>query len=431
MGLSLRLTGVKCILLLENILILSFQHVLRLLLPLLVIPLVARSTNSTELGIYMYAVSAAAWIASLLEYGFGISATREITAARGNDNLLRQIVSATQSAKLLLVTFSGVVSVVVWLLVPAIGLHWQWSITAWLLGVLAALQPTYYFQGQEQLRLVGLAELWVSASTFLLLLLLVRTPDHIFRLPIILVATRASSLLFLTMAMQRALAVPWRDMLRVPSGVASLRAAFQIFFFQATVSLYTSFNVIFLGLLMPAEQIGPYATAERLIRAGLGFFGPISTALFSRLSAMRDSNPTGMANTRRRALGWMTALGILAGTLAFFVGPPLAHALLGTKADQVGDIIRTMAWVVPAIALSNTLGFQYLMVNHHERAINLVVLSAVMISLPLSYVLVWAIGSQGMALSWVTVEWFITISLIALVTNTRRKRKKGGKLHVQ
>lgn len=410
--------------LLENILILSLQHVLRLLLPLLVIPIVARSTSNTDFGIYMYAVSAATWLATLLEYGFSISATRAVAGVKSTETL-REVVSATQSAKVLLVLISAGVGLLLWLLVPAIGVHWQWSVAAWFLGVLIALQPNYYFQGREQLRLVGLVELAVGAATIVLVLLLVRAPEHFFRLPLVLVLTRVASFVCLTLAMQRAISSPWSGMFRLSAGWQSLRAGLHVFVFQGAVSLYTTFNVIFLGFLVPPEQIGPYATAERLMRAGLGFFAQISAALFSRLSALRDIDPEAMARTRRRSVRWMVALGLAGGALALTIGPLLAHALLGAKADQVGSIIHTMAWVVPAIAISNALGFQYLLVNHLERAFNRVILAAVVLSLPTSYLLVCSLGPQGMALSWVTIEWFIAIALIALVRYSNNALKKN------
>lgn len=410
--------------LIENILILSLQHALRLLLPLLVIPLVARSTSSTDFGIYMYAVSAAAWLSTLIEYGFGISAARAIAGVQSKDKL-RSIVSSTQSAKLLLVMMSAVLTITLSIILPSILDHWQWSIAAWLLGVFIALQPTYYFQGRERLRLVGMVELAVSASTFSLVLLLVSGPEHFFRLPLILVLTRFASLVFLTIVMQREIALPVAAMLHVRAGWQSLRTGLNVFVFQAAVGLYTTFNVIFLGFLVPPEQIGPYATAERLMRAGLGFLGQISTAMLPRLSALRDANLDAMRSTRRRALLWMIGLGGGGCVITLLCGPWLTQAVLGDKAGKVETIILIMAWVVPAIALSSGLGFQFLLVNHLELAFNRVILTAAALSLPTSFVLVRLAGPQGMAISWVAIEWFIAIALIVFVRFSDNARNRS------
>jgi PST family polysaccharide transporter len=408
---------------LENIFILNLQHALRQLLPLFVIPLAANVATSEDFGNYMFAIAAAIWLSTILEYGFGISSTRAVAQGK-NINELRQVVSATQSAKLLLVLFSSVAALALWITVSAIALHWTWAITAWMLGVLNALQPNYYFLGKERLRFVGFVELCAAAATFLLVLLLVRAPENFLRLPVILVSMRAVSVAILTTAMWRDVSLSWADMGRFKSGWRALRSGFQVFIFQAAISLYTTFNVIFLSLLVPIDQIGPYAAAERLMRAGLGFFAQISIALFSRMNVLRDSDLGTMKRSRTKSLLYMIWLGLLGGVIAFSIGPLLAHWLLGENAGQVGVIIKTMAWVVPAIALSSTLGFQYLLVNHLERDFNRIILVAVVVSLPLSYLLITFLGSAGMAISWVVVEWLIAIALVVYVRYSKKMDKK-------
>ena len=80
----------------KNILILSLVHLVRLLLPLLLIPLLANRISGGEFGVYMYALSFAAWLAIFVEYGFNISSTREIASSVAPEKI-RTVIIGTQS----------------------------------------------------------------------------------------------------------------------------------------------------------------------------------------------------------------------------------------------------------------------------------------------------------------------------------------------
>ena len=89
--------------------------------------------------------------------------------------------------------------------------------------------------------------------------------------------------------------------------------------------------------------------------------------------------------------------------------------LFNGKFDQSIELINIMAWVIPAIALSNVLAFQYLLVDDLERILNKVVTFSGVINLFIAYAMIEKYGYIGMAFTWVLLEWGITIVLCCLI----------------
>ena len=208
--------------------------------------------------------------------------------------------------------------------------------------------------------------------------------------------------------------------LQFNEGWTALKDGFSLFFFQAAVSLYTSFNVVYLGLFCSLSQVASYAGAERLIKAGLGFYGQISMALFPRTNSIGSYDQAGMNKMRKKSLIIMGTLGVLGGMVVLLVAPWVPQLFFKKKLEGIEGILNILAFVVPAISISNVLGYQYMLADRSEKEFNKVIVSAAVANLLIGSFLIRRFGPSGMALTWVVIEWLITITLSIIIYSKNR-----------
>jgi len=397
---------------------LCIVQAMRLVVPLVVLPVLARRLSGDQYGLYMFVTSLSVWFGLFVEYGFAISGTRDVASAT-TSRAVRDSVVGTQSAKMILALGLVPLSLIAAAVLPPLRGHEGWAAVAWALAALTGLSPLYYFQGKEQLKLAGTTELVAGVGFLSATLVLIRSADDFGYLPLLLVLTRLAVTGTLSYRMGKAVgfATVLRPVWR--RGWTALKGGFDFFVFQAAVSLYTSFNVVFLGFFCTPLQIGAYASAERLVRAGSGFIGQVSVAIFPRLNALRAKDPAGMDLVRVRALLAMVALGFAGMVAAWLIAPWIARFFPAGNADEVAAILRVMSFLIPAIAMSNVLGFQFLVVDRHEKTFNRIILAAAVANLAIASVLVTAYGPYGVASSWVTTEWLIALTCALVVLHHR------------
>lgn len=405
----------------KNILILSLVHVVRLVLPLLLIPILTRRIAADEFGIYMYAISFSAWLSIFIEYGFSISSTREIAGTNSREEISATI-HGTQSAKFLLIMATLPFLAFAIFFVPVFKEYSYWAITAWLLGVLTALSPIYYFQGREKLGVVGIVEASSGLMTFIAVFYLIHGSEDFYRLSLIILTAKVVGLVFLTRKMYLNAGISKFIFCNFHDGIKILKSGFNLFIFQGAVSFYTLFNVVFLGFFCSPVQVGYYAVAERLMRAGLGFIGQFSNAIFPRLNSMRLGQPEKMKKLRLHALFYFFLIGLLGMVLTWLLSPLVVKYMFGEKFNDVTNIIQTLALLVPAVAISSVLGFQYLLVDRHEKLFNMIIVGAALVNVSIAYMLIMKFEAQGMAISWIVVEWIIMIALSIAVFSLRRTK---------
>ncbi|WP_461786004.1 oligosaccharide flippase family protein, partial [Prosthecobacter sp.] len=88
--------------LVQNALALYGVTIANALLPLVLIPYLARVLRPDAWGMVLFAQTAAIWLGLLVEYGFAYSATREVARHMEQLEKLRQIVAEVMGGKILL-----------------------------------------------------------------------------------------------------------------------------------------------------------------------------------------------------------------------------------------------------------------------------------------------------------------------------------------
>lgn len=157
--------------------------------------------------------------------------------------------------------------------------------------------------------------------------------------------------------------------------------------------------------------MGYYAGAEKLSKAFLGLLGPISQALYPRLSHLVQHSLTEAARLARVGLKVMGVGGMVLGLVVFVLAPFLVRFLLGEGYEQAIPVVRILSLLVPLIALSNVLGIQWMLPLGLERPFNAIILSAGLINLALAVLLAPRYAHVGMALAVVVSEAFVTLAI--------------------
>lgn len=406
----------------KNIAYLYVIQLLRLCLPLALLSILTKVLTGEQYSVYVYTLACASWLSIFVEYGFNISATRRI--ATGTELLgTRNVILQTQAARLLLVVIS--VIFLAWAILGSsvFSMYPEWALSAWLLGVMTGLTPTYYYQALSRLKLVALLEVGTGVLSVSIVLLLIQGPEDFWRLCTLLVLMRLQIWQLLERQMLKDHALSWRDSFRLRHGMKSLKDGWKIFLAQVAGSLYTSFNIVLLGGVSTAYAVAVYGSSERLIRAGVTFITQAASAIFPRLNALKTSDLRKLSRTRAQTLIAFSIGGLLFVPAIWLLAPLISNSLFHGTLPELTDTLRVMAWAFPAIAINHPLAMHFFVVERKEHLINRVVFAAVPVSLAAGYTFAREYGAIGMAVAWVSVEWLVTVGLaILFFLNNKRSQ---------
>lgn len=392
----------------QNALALTAVQFASYLLPLVALPYLARALEKEQFGLLLAAQSLAMVLALIIEYGFHLSGTREVARVHNNQSQLSLLVNGIQSAKIVLLL--GVV---------ALGLlfgqfnslfkeHPQYLILALLLASLQGLNPLWYFQGKEQMKIPAALDVAGKAIATVGIFLVVQSPIDAWKALAMQSIGVGLSLLVTLSWMYREVPpriVPLKDVWN------SLRMGFSMFFFRAAVSLYTSANILILGLLVSPTAAAYFGGAERLVKGVVGMLYPVSQAVFPRVNSLLYDDPTKAKRLAQASLYILLFGSTGLAILIFFLAPDIVLLILGPGYEAAIPLMQILSLLIPLIALSNVLGIQWMLPLRLDRAFNTIVVAAGLINLSLILFLVPRYGTTGMAWSVVISETFVTLGV--------------------
>ncbi len=386
-------------------------HAANLLLPLVMIPFLARVLRPEGWGLVVFAQSFAAWLGLLVEYGFQLSATRMVATSRAEPERLRRVVAGVQGAKLLLVLILTIGALLAYLFIPTFQQYPIYLFWAWVLAIAQGATPFWYFQGVERMGAVARLELSARAAATIAVLLVVRSPADGW---MVLCFNAAAGLLWVTIGTRWIYReVPFER----PSFGASLRALREgvaIFAFRTASGLYMQASAFILGLLSSAATVAYFAGAERVIRAAIGIIQPVSHAVYPRLTHLVRQDRAAAGRLLRLSTVLISGMGLAVGIVALIAAPLLVQLLLGPGYEAAVPVLRALSLLPPIVAIATALGIQWALPMGFDRQMLAFVCVAGVVNVTGALILVPLFGAVGMAAAVLLAEAAVMFGLLWL-----------------
>ena len=339
--------------LVENFFSLAVLQGVNYLLPLITLPYLVRVLGPEKYGLVMFAQAFLQYFVVLTDYGFDISATREISLHRQDKQKTAEIFSAVILIKLLLMVLSFLVLLLIVFSVKKFAAEWELYLLTFGFVMGNVLFPVWFFQGMEKMRFVTLLNITSKLIFTVLIFVFIREISDYMLVPLFnglgfLVAGVISLWLVF-----RHFGIRWKP---VPLSVIlfHLKDSFHFFFSRISISLITVTNTFVLGLLTSNTLVGYYAAAEKIIRAIESLVQPVVQSLYPYMSRIRNIK----LYKRILFVGLLFSLLILAVILIF--GDFITGLVLGSQFTYSNYILKLLSLEIPIVYFSILLGLPLL-----------------------------------------------------------------------
>ncbi len=397
----------------QNAAALYAVQVVLTVLPLITLPWLARVLGPAELGVVVFVQSFSFLLGMLIEFGFGLSATRRIAGERDDPRAMGETVAGVLGAKLALMGIAAAVSLVALLSVPAFREDPRLLAFGLAMALVQGLLPLWFFTGLEQLRLTAAIDVTVRLLTAVAIIVLVREEGQGLRVLWIWTIGPAISVIALNVLMYRR--VPWVK----PSAnlrQVAFKEGWALFIATAAVSLYTSGTVFMLGLVVSSAQLALFSAAERVVRAAIRATGPIAGAAYPRISHMLAEGRGDRAQRLSTlVLLAVTALASVVCVLMLLLAPTLVDLLFGAEFADSVEILRILALLIPPVAVGGTLSGLWLITRRLDRIPTVIAIGGGLVNVVLTPLVGSLSGPTGVAWTLVGIETAVAVALVIVI----------------
>jgi PST family polysaccharide transporter len=362
-----------------------------------------------------FAQSLGEFIVLLIEFGFNLSATRAIARNRHSREKCGEIVAGVVGAQLLLAMAAVGAALVVSRWIPPLHENPKLLAAALFYAVAQGFMPLWFFQGLERLRLAAALEITGKVLGMGAILLLVHRPeDGWVALFVQGVAPALSTAAGIALA-YRAIPFRWPTWPLVSNAV---RLGWRMFVFRSGESLYGVGNAFLLGLFASPTLVGYFASAEKISRAAFGLLNPIRETLYPRISHIISDSPARAAHLARIGAAVSISGGVLLGLILFTFAPWLVGVVMGPGFAEAVPVLRILAVLPPLLAITHSVGLQWLLSSGRDAEVNRIILSAGVLNLFLAVLLAPHFAHVGMAWAVVCAEALVCCWMVRTVMSS-------------
>jgi len=403
----------------ESAAALGAVQLVSLVLPLIALPTIAAELGADALGRMAFVLSIAQIALTLTDYGFNLSAPRAVALQRDAPQQLADIWCAVTVLRagfaLLGVMVIGLAAMVSERIRADAGL----IALAYLMVLGNVLFPQWFFQGLQQLKLVSLIQVGARFTVFGAVFVLVKGPHSLAWATLLQASGGLLGAMLALPLVRRALPgarLRWPG--RRQLGL-HLKQGWHVFLSSAAVTLYTSGNAFFLGMVAAPSAVGYYHVAEKLVRAVQTLYGPISGAIYPHVARLARDTEALLRFNRNIALG-LGAAAALASIGMYVVAPFSVQAIFGTRFAPAVPILRLFAPLPLLTVLSNVLGVQTMLVLGMEALFSRVLIAAAVVDVAVFVPAAYLAGGIGAAGANLVVESFVTAAMAVLLHRSGR-----------
>ncbi|WP_047609276.1 oligosaccharide flippase family protein [Rahnella aquatilis] len=263
----------------KNAMYLSFTQGITYIAPIIVLAYLIKTLGVDGFGKYAISLAVVAYLQVIVDYGFSFSSSREISQHRNDKKVVSGVYLATTIIKIIACTIIyPIFTVILTILVKDKSLYTAIQ-CGYFIVIGNAIFPIWFYQGIEKLKIVAILNLVARVFSCVFVFIFVKTPDD---LPI---AILAQALPVIICALLANLNIWHKKYIfwEVPEKKIFLKSIYNGWdIFVATLSsvILSNSGVFILGVLMTPSVVGVYAAAERIIKAIVGLFAPITQSVY-------------------------------------------------------------------------------------------------------------------------------------------------------
>jgi len=400
----------------RNASVLSVAHIVGYVIPLLEIPILARALGPHAYANVVFFQSVALLSSLVVEYGFNLSASRQVALARNDQTSLSRIFSDVSLAKAILSVIVIATLVTLMFATSSQGIVSGQEMIFWsfIYFVAFGFSPFWYFQGRERMVGVVILELGLrSAGLFFLYFLVKSNLDAALALAIMSSVGVANTVLSTAWCF-REIGV---SAISLRGAITQIRQGFHIFLYRSSNNILLSAAPPVLAFSAGQSALAVFVPAEKVIRGVVGLVTPVLTAFFPHFSR-------GLAVSGRHYLhhGWAVVFSVaLAGTLAalflWFLGPTLLTLVLGAQYALAGKLLLWFVWLIPLRMTNQALGMALLIPARKDRVASGLLMAFSGLALGFGGALATQIGALGMVIGFIVAEGLLLVSLTTVAVN--------------
>jgi len=388
---------------LKNVISLSGLQLVTYIFPIIILPYLFRVIGPEKFGLIAFAQAFVQYFMILTDYGFSVSATKDISIHIDNKLKICNVISAVMTIKTILAILSFLILCLAVFFIPRFKEDWMVYILSFGVVIGNTFFPAWFFQGSEKMKYTAKINIIGEFAYAFGILIFIRNPHDYLLVPII---TSLSAILtgligqyILFTRFDVYFQFPKLHDLR-----QQLKAGWNVFISVLAINAYTTTRIFAVGLLTNNTLTGFYSVAEKIANAVQTFpLYAFTQAVFPRLSKIFQKSKFKAFEIMTQIQLITVIISLIFLPITFILAPLIVRLVCGGEYPAAVLSLRFLLISVFFIS-SNAFRVQFLLVCGKTDIYSRIHITMAIIGLPLLIIFIYCFSYVGAAMATSIIE---------------------------
>ncbi len=322
----------------KNTVMMLILNISKLIFPFITLPYLTRVLTTECYGTVSYVKAVMSYMQIIVDFGFGLSATKAIAESRDNKLRIEKTLGINIGAKMLLAIFAGLILSVVSFKIPILKMNLGYTMLSYIPIALTIFSLDFLFKGIEKMHIITIRFVIMKMISTVLTVLCVKKDSDIIKIPLWDIIGTLFAIIWIGVEVKK---------LNIQIIVPNLKECLfeikksSIYFVSTFASTsFNVFNTVVSGIILSSKEIAYWSVCMQIINAMQALYTPVSDAIYPEMIRTKSSRLI------KKVIKRISPIVCLASVMLLIEGRWVLYAVGGNKYVEAYPTLKCLVPVL-------------------------------------------------------------------------------------
>lgn len=265
----------------SNTAILMIFNIAKMVFPFLTLPYLTRVFSTETYGTVAYVKTVMTYMQIIVDFGFVLSATKDVVKAKDNNEELQTVINDTMMARVMMGVIGFFAIIILSFCLPILRNNLLYTLLSYLVVFLSIFLMDFLFRGLEIMHIITVRFITMKLISTIMTFLLVKGDSHMLLIPVldILSSIIAVGLVFYNVK-KRNLKIGFSN---IKKSLKSIKDSFVYFLSDVASTSFNALSTIIIGMAISTTEVAYWSVCMQIIGSIQACYTPISGGIYPEM----------------------------------------------------------------------------------------------------------------------------------------------------
>lgn len=271
---------------LKNIIHLYGFNIAKILFPLITLPYLARILSVDAYGVVAYVRSIMVYMQLAVDFGFMLSATKDIVDAGDDRNKISSVTATVLLARIFLAAASFAVLVLLVFIIPILSGYKLYTLLSFVPVFLSVFLFDFVFKGLEKMHIISTRFILMKSIALVLTFVLIKDDSGLLWIPVLdIIGSACAVVLVLFQLKKQGITLNFK---KANDVFGNIGRSFNYFISNLATTAFNAFNTVVIGIVLTAAEVAYWGVCMQIVGGIQALYNPVIDGVYPDMVRTKD-----------------------------------------------------------------------------------------------------------------------------------------------